>query len=331
MNTFKTLTITVAIIAMMIVVIKMTKIQNNVLSSDQAVVWSHEETRTLSESKRKLEDKALNDFYRKDHDYVSDDTEVVIENNKQDVLGIMNFDSRGAELSTNPVFVQTDSGATFIGRLPKSKWKYVEGMVEYENGVLTYKETEEELNEQGIEYLMHKFYIDDNQTEKFDAIYNLDYYTAIPSNNYNMYLGYEAAVILKTKENSVVSYTIIGEEIDRDYTDIKVLDIKGNVLVEVNKDSLSKTMQIPVSDGEFVHYKGHLITIKNLNLERLDIDLSGHRFTEVTIDGVRRDYGFNEDYLQLDITVQNKENIRIETYGRESLDLLLEYITKITI
>ena len=234
---------------------------------------------------------------------------------------------RWFELPTvyEPLLFNTDLGLNFIGQLPYSDWRYEPNMVEWDGTKITFPTHEEGGN---ITYKIYSIDYVPGNTERLEAVYNLDYYTELPIdiNEYEPGLNGNVGILIKMKNSAVVSYTILNTDIEN-YSFLEVYNLSGKEIMRVEKGLLSKMLLIP-GTTQMEMTEGHYISFNLENMQSLEIETPGHYYTRIVAGPLVEEVDYVQDKTEV-LLDGGINSIRLEVYGTENIKLKLLYTMKI--
>lgn len=324
------------LIVILSVVISISAIHTNRLKSDSNHFKENIEYLYNYEDKDAMLDEAKQDFYRDDYGYYSPEGKFYKENHREEYLfGLSISDLISIPDIRSTVYISTDVGDYFIGNLPQSEWIYDDRMVEWD---WEYNEVEDVWEDSGIEldidgdyrYFIKDFSISEGDTYWLEDIYNIDFniLEEVTRSPYHPNLNGKPKIILKVKDNAIISYSILNQKI-YDYNRLLAYDLNGNKIMEINKNYNEKIIETPSTDGmRFVLTRGTLIEFSFDNMEYLNLDIDNPFLTQIERDGFLDEfYNFEgHDYIKTNLNMNNYDNVRIIFYESKEIETPILYI-----
>lgn len=271
-----------------------------------------EDTRELN---KVLNDRRIN-MYQENY-YQSKDGLTVIENKLSKVDTELKMNSFNILGTNEPLFIATDLGSYFSGKIPYCAWPYKDDLVEWDGKLIKSIKTTNKL-------MMYQFSVERNNTSGLEGIYNLDYYTDIPDAvvDYDVQLDNRVGILVEVKDSAVVGYTILNSNI-KDYNRLFAYNLRGNEIMVVYKDVLKK--QLPIPGTEITEdTEGDLIKLNFSEMSHIEGQLIGHRQTVVHAGPVVKEISFDTSLFSMDVG-SGVDSVELEIYGTNEFLIQLNY------
>lgn len=301
--------VVLGMIAVMMLVVRIGIVNSNRLISD---LNTHQERQQISkdyEPIREVRDRARLDMYRDLEGYTASDGLYHIHNNKERVETETEIDHVFVD-TEDTLYIQTSDGrAKLTNPLPDIQWKYDESIVDWDGSTL-------KLLDGNSEYLMYILTIYEDNTERLENIYNLDYYTKIPEgSSYSPDLEGGVGILVKTKNNAVTSYVILNSEIE-EFEGLVAYNLEGKRVLQIAKNSLSRYLQIPYTIM-FDLITGHYVEVNLDYINRFEFEAQDHILVSVETPIWEGELDHDEYQLEVDLSGEKDNNLVFEIYGTD--------------
>lgn len=307
------ITLTVVLVVILSLVINISSIHTNRLKSDSTHFQENlQETGNVKERCKVLME-AKEDHYRNEYGYVSDNGKYHLDNLKEDYEVEMVFDlfSHLPEFKSR-IYLETDNGGYYYGDLPKSDWIHDDSIAEWDGETLKV-----DMEDEDVSFMWYEFQISENNTYEFDNIYKLDYFVAIPNEEWQSPNNGKVKILVKMRNNSVVGYTILNPNINN-YEYLVGYDLNGLEVFKVVKNYEERLVRkLLGSNILFIESTGHLISLSFPEMLHLNLNVSNPLFTEINInegEDIQEFEGTEDLFLEYDEDLEGVNKIEILTF-----------------
>lgn len=324
------------LVVLLTILINISAIHTNRLKSDSMHFQDNMESMELTQEKDEMIDQAKLDLYRDEYGYYSMEGNYHKLNEKTEYPRTLSmFSLNELPAITDRMYLVTDLGDYYTGNLPNSEWIYDEFMTEPEydasNGL------EFDLTE-GFKYYIKDFSIEENDTYWLEQIYNIELFSLeeITTETYIPNLNGKPKIILKVKDNSIVSYNIVNMKI-KDFQFLKGYNLKGEEIMKIERNFSEEVFEIPTIDGiRYILLNGHKISFSIPKMNYINFSIENPYLVTVNRDfDITEFYNFDgNEYIDIDFDAGYYSTIEFilydsqeEHYEMEYLDLILEFVS----
>jgi hypothetical protein len=271
-----------------------------------------EQTQSINDVKSDMQ----SDLYREDY-YESNDGLTVIRNNLEEYDTSLTITSFGSPVTNETLFILTDIGSKLSGKLDNCPWNYKSDLVEWDGELINSVGTTNTL-------MLYQLSVTKNDDYGLESIYNLDYYTTLPSeiSGYDPQLGKRVGILVEMQNNAVVGYYILNSNIEN-YTQLTAFNFKAEEVISIYKNSLNK--QVPITGTTLTQEStGHSIKFKFDNMSEISGQVVGHNY--MVINNVLTELDIPAEQSTFDAKIGMGINeVDIEIYGTDAFLLKLNY------